>query len=60
MKAYGKPATLVSSSAYFLDPEDEGHMFLQNVGDIERTMQRYHPEESTLHNHRALRTPNPT
>jgi hypothetical protein len=29
----------------FFDPEDGGDMFLQNVGDFQRTTRRYIPED---------------
>jgi hypothetical protein len=41
------------SSAYFLDPEDGGDMFLRNVGWNSTDYRRYVPEDGTLHNHRC-------
>jgi hypothetical protein len=37
----------------FFDPEDEGNMFLQNVGSLSTGYTALHPEDRTLHSHRC-------
>jgi hypothetical protein len=51
--------TLVSCSAYFSTLKMEAIFPSEMSVDFQRTIRRYIPEESTLHNHR-LRTSNPT
>jgi hypothetical protein len=57
VKAGGKllpPAfSLVSCSAYFLDPEDGDDIFSETSVVFQQTTRRYIPEDSTLHNHRC-------
>jgi hypothetical protein len=44
---------LVSCWTYFFDPEDEGDMFLRNVGWHWTDYTTYIPENGILHNHRC-------